>query len=447
MNKWAVFCLLFLAPFPVWGQHFTDGFDGASQDNFTAASPDWEAIWSGDEWTTKTDPKGVAPSTDVDGPGQFGGGADPFENGIVAGDPSWRDYSVEAEFFVGDDDALGVIVRYGSADSFYLLVMSRDAMPGLGGTVETLTGPETRVYRVDSAGATVLGQVDGKGYAADFNTRQRVYVEVVGASIKGWMGAEPLDLSAVPDIDVQDTAGAPLVSGRAGLYAFEMGEQSPGTYFDSFRIRPMDSDGDGKNNDDEIRAQTDPADADSDDDGIQDGDEYDWRGDADLDGLINALDWDSDNDGLPDGLERGYSSSHEDTDLEQGHFAVDEDPKTTTNHLNPDSDGGGVEDGLEDLNHNGRFEPELGETDPNNPSDDGKYPDAGTDADTDTDGDTDGDTDTDVDTENTSDGSSPYDAGWGGLYGGPGCSCSAVLGGPQGIFPILFRVLIHPGAI
>ena len=50
-----------------------------------------------------------------------------------------------------------------------------------------------------------------------------------------------------------------------------------------------------------------------------------------------------------------------DTDLEI--FIEDLDPKTKTNPLKLDSDGDGINDGLEDSNHNGRVDP--GETNPN----------------------------------------------------------------------------------
>ncbi|MDJ0762256.1 MAG: hypothetical protein QNJ97_04630 [Myxococcota bacterium] len=195
-----------------------------------------------------------------------------------------------------------------------------------------------------------------------------------------------------------------------------------------------DTDGDGKTDEEEILAGTDPEDADSDDDGIPDGFEFDWLGDADGDQLINALDWDADNDGLSDGLERGYVAHHADTDLSAGHFTPDADPSTRTNHLQPDSDGGGVSDGVEDLNQNGRYEPNLGETNPNNAADDDEdiepidagSEDGGADSDPDTEIDTGTDGDTDIDTG--TDTSSEPDAGdlWGGLSGGPACGCTAV---------------------
>ncbi|WP_428262479.1 OmpA family protein [Haliangium sp.] len=131
---------------------------------------------------------------------------------------------------------------------------------------------------------------------------------------------------------------------------------------------PLDPDEDGLSNAEEMAAGTDPNDADSDDDGVIDGDEPDWNRDTDGDGDIDALDPDSDNDMIFDGTEIGVTEPHPDTDTGAGNFVPDEDPSTTTDPLEADTDMGGVNDGVEDSNHNGRID--AGETDPNNPADD-----------------------------------------------------------------------------
>ena len=130
-----------------------------------------------------------------------------------------------------------------------------------------------------------------------------------------------------------------------------------------------DSDGDGLSDALEEGIGTDPLDADSDDDGIPDGHEPNFTVDTDGDGFINALDPDSDDDGLFDGTETGETSPGPDTDLTQGHFIADADPSTTTSPLLADTDQGGISDGDEDANLDGRVDP--GETDPNDPADDG----------------------------------------------------------------------------
>ncbi|MCB9647810.1 MAG: DUF4215 domain-containing protein [Deltaproteobacteria bacterium] len=139
-----------------------------------------------------------------------------------------------------------------------------------------------------------------------------------------------------------------------------------------------DSDGDGLLDGAEGGVGTDPLDADSDDDGIADGEEVV----AGLDGFItDPLDPDTDGDGIPDGVETSA------TPLASGQsgvtgapyqgtapgFTPDADPTTQTDPTSPDTDQGGLPDGLEDTNFNGRVDP--GETDPNDPSDDDQDPD------------------------------------------------------------------------
>jgi cysteine-rich repeat protein len=129
-----------------------------------------------------------------------------------------------------------------------------------------------------------------------------------------------------------------------------------------------DSDGDGFSDTNEFFFNSDINDADSDDDGLLDGDEIAALSDSDGDGILNVNDPDSDNDGLPDGLEVGVQQAHIDTDLSQGHFIIDLDPSTTTSPITSDSDYGGILDGDEDLNRNGRVD--EGERNPNIQADD-----------------------------------------------------------------------------
>ncbi|MBI3448526.1 MAG: hypothetical protein HY049_06390 [Acidobacteria bacterium] len=124
----------------------------------------------------------------------------------------------------------------------------------------------------------------------------------------------------------------------------------------------LDSDGDGLTDKAEEAVGMNPVDGDSDDDGVGDGQEASYNADTDGDGLVNGLDPDSDNDGILDGTERGITAPAPGTDTSRGFFVPDADPNTTTDPLVADTDGGGVADGAEDRNFNGKLDP--GETDP-----------------------------------------------------------------------------------
>ncbi|MBZ4371083.1 Ig-like domain-containing protein [Corallococcus sp. AS-1-6] len=132
--------------------------------------------------------------------------------------------------------------------------------------------------------------------------------------------------------------------------------------------RNADTDGDGLSDGVEVRSgRTDPLDDDSDDDGLLDGNE-----DANHDGITQDTETDptladSDGDGLTDGLELGLTAP-QGTGTDPARFVADADPATTTDPLKVDTDNGGVWDGFEDKNHNGKVDP--GETNPLNAADD-----------------------------------------------------------------------------
>ncbi|MEW5852151.1 MAG: tandem-95 repeat protein [Myxococcota bacterium] len=141
----------------------------------------------------------------------------------------------------------------------------------------------------------------------------------------------------------------------------------------------QDTDGDGLSNVEERAIGTNEGDADSDDDGVVDGMEANYALDTDADGQINALDLDSDNDLVFDGTEVSVVTPHADTQVDRGNFVADADPAAHTSMVVVDSDRGTVGDGVEDTNHNGAID--VGETNPNDPTDDIRPP-----ADTDSDG-------------------------------------------------------------
>ena len=171
---------------------------------------------------------------------------------------------------------------------------------------------------------------------------------------------DPLD----PDSDgggVSDGAEDPNGDGAVGS-----GELDPGDPGDD--APPSDRDVDGLTDAREAYVGSSPDDGDSDDDGLIDGAEPNPGVDLDGDRLPSVLDPDSDNDRLTDGLETGIGFAVPDTDLGAGRYTPDADPTTTTFGQVADSDRGGVIDGAEDLDKDGRLSP--GETNPGDRRDD-----------------------------------------------------------------------------
>lgn len=105
--------------------------------------------------------------------------------------------------------------------------------------------------------------------------------------------------------------------------------------------------------------------------------------DVDGDGLPDdddaaPHDCDGDHDGIPDPVERGLTAPIGGSPG-GACFVADADPTTVTSPTDRDSDGGGLDDGLEDRNHDGAIDP--WETDPRLTGDDADadadgYPDA-----------------------------------------------------------------------
>ena len=145
-------------------------------------------------------------------------------------------------------------------------------------------------------------------------------------------------------------------------------------------VVPVDSDGDGLTDDDEINIHhTDPHNWDSDGDGLSDGDEVrvhktnPLNPDTDGDGLkdgeevlkykTDPLNPDTDGDGLLDGDEvKVYGTNPLDPDTDRDGLKDGEEVVTyKTNPLNPDTDGDGLLDGDEVKKHR---------TDPLNPDSD-----------------------------------------------------------------------------
>ncbi len=160
---------------------------------------------------------------------------------------------------------------------------------------------------------------------------------------------------------LKDTDGGGVIDGAEDLDhdgALDAGEIDPTAGHGADDATFGDADNDGLGDALELQIGSDPNDADSDDDGVLDGQEPNFNEDTDGDGLLNVLDPDSDNDGLFDGTEMGKGCGNAATDVSKMRCVADADGgATTTSPLLVDTDGGGVSDGNEDTNHNGFVDP------------------------------------------------------------------------------------------
>jgi hypothetical protein len=164
------------------------------------------------------------------------------------------------------------------------------------------------------------------------------------------------DTSSTTDPRRADTDRGSVIDGvedRNGDGRIDAGETNPNLGADD--VPAADTDGDGLADVVEARLGTDPRDADSDDDGVLDGAEPNYAVDSDGDGLINPLDPGQRRRRPVRRHRAGRDHDQQRHHTSRGHFVADADPSTTTNPLLADTDGGGVDDGAEDTNKDGRW--------------------------------------------------------------------------------------------
>ena len=186
------------------------------------------------------------------------------------------------------------------------------------------------------------------------------------AAAAGFSGTDRFEYTLDDGTGLTDTAtvfiGVGVDSDGDGL--LDLDEELLGTDPNS-----PDTDGDFLSDAIEVNGatKTNPLDGDTDDDGLLDGNE-----DANRNGVVDEDETDptladTDGDLIQDGTELGLTSPQgPDTALDR--FIPDLDPASKTKPLKPDTDNGGVPDGEEDANQNGRVD--EGETDPRRSSDD-----------------------------------------------------------------------------
>ncbi|MEM7246174.1 MAG: hypothetical protein AAF533_12575 [Acidobacteriota bacterium] len=196
----------------------------------------------------------------------------------------------------------------------------------------------------------------------------RVFTNAPGATVDvsgGLAGAGTLSAAAGEDGRDRNHLEAWELPGVLPMFACATDSDGDGAFdLQESRVGSLpdqaDSDGDGITDGRELNTfGTDPMDLDTDDDGLGDGDEPE-RG---LDPTLA----DTDGDGLQDGTELGVVLGIPDPDgggplngTRSDRFRPDRDPTTTTSPTDADSDSGGLLDGLEDINRNGRVDPGEG---------------------------------------------------------------------------------------
>jgi hypothetical protein len=260
---------------------------------------------------------GVGPVTDDmrDDAPTFGAPVDSFENFLVTGTELWDNVAIEATVSNNDNDGLGLVIRYAGPGSYYACYMTNDRFASCETGGERVAGQLGEFSNPDVAPHVALLRVDadkpciGLGLTGPYVLDSADWSFTKGDDYRMRLSAIDGDISCQVDTDRDGAFDSdedlllsfhdeePLPAGQAGMLSWDNGwgeDENPGAMalvFDDVEteVWGLDSDNDGVVDEDELAFGTDPYNEDSDGDGILDAEEL-LGGDADNDGIIDALD-------------------------------------------------------------------------------------------------------------------------------------------------------------
>jgi hypothetical protein len=129
---------------------------------------------------------------------------------LIAGDTSWKDYTMTLTARPTDDDGFGVVFRYQDSEHFYRLLFLEDGLSG---------GPLTRLDKREGPDYTELWSIQ-KGYRP--SSTVTISVSVEGDVIKAWVDSRQL-------FEVRDKE---FRRGKVGLFCYAQSGQA----FDDIRV-------------------------------------------------------------------------------------------------------------------------------------------------------------------------------------------------------------------
>ncbi len=231
----------------------------------------WSTGYDEDPWYGAQDSDGngyALPLTDDSG-GSWGDGG-PHDNWLVHTEPLLDDGVVEALFYSGDDDTVGLVMHHDGAGTYYLLMVTgtSDSEGSSPFATEELA---TRIVKVEDGDATVLAEA-ARGYEQDELSAWQLSFEDGALQASMWF-QDACD--GDPDVTITAVDSEPLPAGGVGFYAYDAGYASYWdeglVYFGAISARQFDEDSDGVADDEDNCESTENADQDDGDgDGIGD---------------------------------------------------------------------------------------------------------------------------------------------------------------------------------
>lgn len=254
-------CLLLLSSVVLAGE--VEALDvsefGAGRGQALDGREGWVSGFAEDRWWGTRDV--ALPMTDLDvsdRPGEGYGSGWAADNWLLNG-PVGQDVEVRVRWSNQDDDALGLVLSHDGASTFYLVAVSRDAVPPPLPPVE-IASARLVVLRVEAGEASILAD-EALDLPRDLTLRVRMDD---GSMLIRTDAADPLVL--------EDPL--PLPGGQVGFYAYDNGFDGDGSAFGTFDlIRMVWLDGDDDrviDDEDNCEDVANPAQEDEDGDGIGD---------------------------------------------------------------------------------------------------------------------------------------------------------------------------------
>lgn len=240
------------------------------EDADVAGKNDWVGGYEADPWRGST---GDAPrefliptTDDTEAAGKGFGDGGPSDNWLIHGAP-FESGRVVAVVGNRDDDTMGLVLSHNGDATYYLALHSGGSNGSPGSRPPPLSGsrrPTVALVRIEKGKATVLAEANAASLGATPDTLSDLeFVRTGGRLLLSLDGEALLD-----EVDPK-----PLPEGRAGVYAYDNGDdqQNRVVFFDLVTAELFDGDDDGVADDiDNCPVNPNPLQVDNDDDGIGD---------------------------------------------------------------------------------------------------------------------------------------------------------------------------------
>ncbi|MBM4391461.1 MAG: putative metal-binding motif-containing protein [Deltaproteobacteria bacterium] len=253
-----------------------EDFDAYTTTSFSG-SAGWNTGYSSDTWSTYLYGGVYAKTDDRSDSGTWGNGY-AQDNHLTYQSDSFSDFTYYADVFQGDEDGIGLVVRFTTAANFYLILFcgGEDCPASSNGRNSESISEGTYLYSISGGTGTLVAT----GSELDRDEVVSVKVVASGSDIDVWADNDN-DGSYETTEHLIDATTSTHTSGYIGFYCYDNGNRTGGCYFDNAVVTVPDTDSDGvADEDDNCPSTSNATQVDSDGDGTGDACDTDADGDG-----------------------------------------------------------------------------------------------------------------------------------------------------------------------